>query len=554
MANLTACQRTLQIAEIVRMICDQADTGLFLYASSPKKTLVALARTSKIFSDPAFDIIWRYQTSLAPLVKCMPDTLWEERVGTSKKSIRLRRPIVSADIPRLLFYSVRVKALNLQSYSERGTVHTDFLKALDLCLVPHVLMPKLSYFSWCPATEGALSFFHHFLGPQSRTILLDFTAAKSALSLLPYMKSLCPLVTEFNLVATVNQITIPAMSDVVCSWQQLQQLTVGNLDEAGFIHIAKLPRLKQLRLGPVENKGHPPLYLPELLLGPSFPALEILGLSCDTARFCVGIIRVISSRQLKNINITPVTDWTAVAWEEIHTTLHECLDHEKLVGIEVQELNQLRPRPVDVTPYILTSSTLRPLLAFNFHHIRFQLDPGVEVDDNFLEEMAVAWPNLGLLLLGTEIFTARRPHATLKCLIPFARHCPNLNGLGIRMDVLNVPEFSQVAGDRITHFLDALYVGTSPMNADQTTEVAAFLSNLFVDLQYVFVCDKDPMPEPFKTYEQNWDRMAAMIPVFCSVRQQEKKFWTAEFDGEDSSEEDGEAELSITLDDAETLQ
>ncbi|KAJ6579560.1 hypothetical protein DFH09DRAFT_330703 [Mycena vulgaris] len=548
--GLSACSRTLQITEIVRMICDEADTGWL----GPKQTLVTLARTSRIFSDPAFDNIWREQTSLAPLVKCMPDTLWEEKGVGSKRVIHLRRPIMSTDIPRLLFYSVRIKELTLESQSYYGTVHTDFLKALDMCLVPYVLMPKLSQLTWSPEMEEApeSSFVHHLLGRQSRKIDLDLFNSPSALSLFPYMKSSCPLVSDFRLIATVDPVTIPMMSDVVCGWEQLQILTIGNLDKRGFIHVARLPALKQLHLGPVKNTGLLPLHLPEFLPRQSFPALADLRLICDAPRFCVGIIKVISSRRLKSITIRPLTAWTASAWEEIHTTFHDCLDETQLEDIDVEQMGERNPL-VNASPYILTSSTLRPLLKFNLCSLRFQLDPGVEIDDDFLEEMAIAWPQLNTLMIGTDILTTRIPRATLKCLVPFARHCPDLYSLGIRMDVTDIPEFSQVAGNRVGLSLDALHVGTSPLTYTQTTEVAAFLSNIFFELVYIFVSsDTEPLPHPLKTYEKNWGRVQAMVPVFCSVRSQEEKFWTEELGGgEDASDEDGDDAESSTMDETE---
>lgn len=363
-----ACFRALQIVEVVRMICTE-------FSERQRKDLVALARTSKIFSDPAFDVIWGRLTSLAPLVRCMPDTLWEEVVLDSKMTIiRQRRPILSTDIPRLLFYSVRVKELELCSDSLQGSVQMHFLKALDMCLAPHVLMPKLSEFTWRPETEGALSFIHHLLGSHSRTIDFDLRNAKSALSLFPYMKAMCPLVSQFTLVMHLNKRTIPSLSDLVSGWQHLQELSIGSLDKNGFIHIARLPALNRLCLSSVKDSGLLPLYLPDFISGTSFPALEDLDLSCEAPRFCIGLIRVISSRLLKTIRLHPLTDWTAVAWEEIHTTLHDCIDHEQLGEIDVGQARD-RHAPADVTPYILTASTLRPLLAFKLHSIQFQLDP-----------------------------------------------------------------------------------------------------------------------------------------------------------------------------------
>ncbi|KAJ7667079.1 hypothetical protein B0H17DRAFT_1142964 [Mycena rosella] len=549
MANLTACSRTLLMPEIVRMICDEANTESFMYSIPPQNTLVSLARTSRMFSDPALDIIWREQDSLAPLVKCMPDTLWEEKIVRHGTNIHLRRPIISTDIPRLLFYSARIRKLHLYTYSRVGAVHRDFLKALDMCLLPGVLMPKLSDLKWSPEPEEAMamSFIRHLLGPQSQKIDLDLEASAPALSFFPYMKASCPLVSDFRLVLPTDQLTIPVMSDVVCGWQRLQDLTIGNLDLNGFVHVAQLPDLKQLCLGPVADT-HSPTHLPDFLVKPSFPALEGFELACDTAQFCVGIIKVVSSRQLKTLALHPLADWTALAWEEIITALHDCIDHKHLDRIEVEQQGERTP-PIIATPFILTPATLRPLLKFNLSVIRFDLDPGVEVDDDFLAEIATEWPNLNWLSFGTENLTTRESKVTLNCLIPFARHCPRLASLCIRMDVSEVPVFDQMAGDRISHGLRELHVGASPIHAGHTTPVAAFLSNLFIGLQYIFSPDKAMLLEPFKTYETNWNRVMEMVPVFCSVRTQEEDFWTEELGGgEDSDEDDEQSNVSDDVD------
>ena len=38
-----------------------------------------LARTYKLFRDPALDILWRELDDFSPLIKCMPTTVWEEK-------------------------------------------------------------------------------------------------------------------------------------------------------------------------------------------------------------------------------------------------------------------------------------------------------------------------------------------------------------------------------------------------------------------------------------------------------------------------------------------
>ncbi|KAJ7123200.1 hypothetical protein C8R44DRAFT_785528 [Mycena epipterygia] len=538
MDNLSACSRALQIIEIVHMICDEADTGSHYY---PQKILFSLATTSRMFSGRALDNIWREQRSLVPLVKCMPDTLWEEKGQGVGRTIHLRRPIMSTDLPRLLFYSVRVETLHINGFSKHGIVQTEFLKALDMCLPPRVFMPRLSDFSWTTDKKVVPSFVHHFLGPQSRKIRLSLGDSIPTLSLLPYIKSSCPLLSEFDLTVAVNPIAIRLISDAVCGWQHLKDLSIANLDKTGFLHIASLSSLTKLNLHSVKGSASP--YLPECLCGPTFPALKELEISCETLRFCSGIIRVISSRQFEGLSIYPLANWTAVAWKELHTTIHDCLDHNAFGLMEVSYWKGTPSRPADIAPYILSSDTLRPLFAFKkLGSISFQIYPGVDVDDESLEEMAAAWPEMHSLEFGSEVLITERPRATLKSLIAFARHQPELTSLGIRMNVSDVPEFSQVPGRRISHSLNSLNVGTSPIELSETTGVAAFLSNLFPDLEYLFSFDA-PSAEPLITYEKNWNRVSDMLPVFCAVRLQEKEFWIEELaDGEDSSVEEDETD------------
>lgn len=67
------------------MICQEAKPDSIY--SLRHHTLPSLARTSKIFTEPALDLIWREQRSLAPLVKTMPETVWEQRGYRAEKTV-----------------------------------------------------------------------------------------------------------------------------------------------------------------------------------------------------------------------------------------------------------------------------------------------------------------------------------------------------------------------------------------------------------------------------------------------------------------------------------
>ncbi|KAJ6454285.1 hypothetical protein C8R47DRAFT_1083133 [Mycena vitilis] len=511
----SACLRALQISEVVRMICDQAYVA---WSTSSQTTLASLARTSKIFNDPALDALWYEQQSLVPLVKCTPDTLWEVQGEPKQRNIVI---------------------LVLRNSFKYGTVHHDFLKALDMALPAQRCMPRLSIFSWSPTKKEPLSIMHHFVGPRTREITIELGDETAGLSILPYIKSSCPLVTTFDLYLGTDPRSVSprSISDAVCGWPHLVDLSIPNLDKAGFTHVSRLPSLASLTLYFAKNTAS--LHLPDFLTGRTFPVLNKLTINCETARFCAGVIRVISSRHFESLSITQLTSWTTAAWQELHTTIRDCLDHAALDTIEF-EARGVR-RPSDTAPYVLSSDAVRHLLAFNnLTDVTYQVYPCLDANDDFLEEMALAWPKIGRLFLGSEVLHTQPPQATLKCLIAFARHCPELSGLGVRMNASLVPTFTQVPGHRISHSLNSLEVGTSPIDSGVDTTAAAFISNLFPELEYLFTFSSGnynvTLPEPLTRHVTTWGRVSDMIPVFHSVRQEEEEFWTEELGNEEGSE------------------
>jgi hypothetical protein len=62
----------LQIRELVEAIISP-------WLLNDYRTLTALAVTCQLFYGLASDVIWADLPSLVPLIKCLPDHLWEER-------------------------------------------------------------------------------------------------------------------------------------------------------------------------------------------------------------------------------------------------------------------------------------------------------------------------------------------------------------------------------------------------------------------------------------------------------------------------------------------
>ena len=65
----------LNLDKILRLLASK------LVASEAKKTAVSLACCCKNFEDPVLDVLWEVQDGLTPLLKCLPQEVWEERDG-----------------------------------------------------------------------------------------------------------------------------------------------------------------------------------------------------------------------------------------------------------------------------------------------------------------------------------------------------------------------------------------------------------------------------------------------------------------------------------------
>jgi hypothetical protein len=67
----------LQIQEVLTIIFQHISVPgipgtLSVWRKLGSSTLARLARTCKAFTEPALDNLWHYQTSLVPLILCLP--------------------------------------------------------------------------------------------------------------------------------------------------------------------------------------------------------------------------------------------------------------------------------------------------------------------------------------------------------------------------------------------------------------------------------------------------------------------------------------------------
>jgi hypothetical protein len=101
----------------------------------------------------------------------------------------------------------------------------------------------------------------------------------------------------------------------------------------------------------------------------------------------------------------------------------------------------LTERPIPVAKYTTTVSTLSPLLSFaELSELTIMVDTRFSLDDEDAQRMARAWPKLKQLELGYcgGGWEREGKTFTLQGLRAFATHCPDLEELGVSVNICSV--------------------------------------------------------------------------------------------------------------------
>ena len=133
--------------------------------------------------------------------------------------------------------------------------------------------------------------------------------------------------------------------------------------------------------------------------------------------------------------------------------------------------------------------------------------------------MARAWPHL-----KSFIISHARSRLTLHAFLPFAKYCPELEVLGMRIDATSVNNDEERPGmGSLGTRLRELMIFDSPI--DDPPRVAAFISDIFPNVVRI------PFTFPHVTAQQHrtaaethcmrWNEVKRSIPIFVAVRRRE---------------------------------
>ncbi|KAF7358888.1 Carboxylic ester hydrolase [Mycena sanguinolenta] len=267
--------------------------------------------------------------------------------------------------------------------------------------------------------------------------------------------------------------------------------------------------------------------LPEepLLPGASLPfiALKRLDIMYDVEPVTDFFERC-SGTPLKDVSIKLITCPTRAAIDRLHAALRDGCSHSSLLSLVIDINENYPPEPATD---LMTIHSLRPLFCFANLTCVCITSLGFDMDDQGMDELACAWPQLRILKLRFARMnypTELGPRFSLRSLSTLAKHCRKLTELFFALNATFVPEPDPDVVPQLV--LRDFYVGRSPITAP-SLPVAQFISAIFPNMVEIQTCSFNnddfqlQLPPEIIARHRLWTEVAAQIPILTATREAE---------------------------------
>ncbi|KDQ49743.1 hypothetical protein JAAARDRAFT_212042 [Jaapia argillacea MUCL 33604] len=473
--------------------------------------VVSLALTCHDFTEPSLNIIWHTLPDIAPLIMCMPSDLWEtERIWVSFEyftMIKFRRSLVESDWERFDYYAPRVKELgeHPEEYHQprRMALHPNVYRDLVPRRHPARLLQQLRNLIWkwpydgfapkdpnfCPRGEF-ITFALLFINPRLARLRIFYGDLRSNESLPPMTALLlqlpisCPNLEILRLHdLNPGQGLSQPLSQSLMGLHSLRSLTICTpLSDEAWFHLAGLPALEKVFANLQLVNGA----LPCIPLNPApFRALSQVDLTASLDP-SLPLLKSLRESPIVHISIilpTPPTRRDICRFIDILTGSERWRNTLNIIDIS--------PSPTNTAEAQGALSPLQPLFVLKQVTVfRWDWPSFRPLNDGDLGELAQSWPKLRVLSMGYgEVdCTLQGACATLRGLVPLARHCPKLYCLRIPLivkasDTIGLQVVAKKSRDRRNLLISCEEWRFCDQSNQELRTVAKFLRVAFGDVK-----------------------------------------------------------------------
>ncbi|KAG2346584.1 hypothetical protein BDR05DRAFT_959517 [Suillus weaverae] len=456
------------------LLIDDLLTSILQHVTSPKD-LINFARTCSAVSDPPLNMLWRVQSSLAPLIMCLPEATWEIR---KDHHIYFTRKPLPMEWERVRINALRIRQFirnNRRSLLTRlPKLDSHVVQQLFALFAPTELFPNL-YALQFDAVSNRLQrssdfwLLRQFFSPMLEKLIFNVPSTAPAHeveqlvgALAAEASGLRQLSISVHYGGAVCHFALPLSLERI---PKLNRLDMGAVGVCPAIHsIANIQHwraLKSLSLMLQEESGtmgnSASIDVPLKL-----SVLERLILYAGRLRLCTSFLLQIATPRLACLEVeycTPAVPEEVTAFMLSLETCCQtfanmeqiCFGHSFCCG------PALHPLPSDV---------FRPLLKFTrLTYVDFLNMGNYCLDDTFIGDAAVAWPGIRMLRFIAEHQTDT-PTVTFSAILSFATRCTSLRTLHLNFDATQVPTPPYVPGGHTDLWLNQtalreLHVGHS---------------------------------------------------------------------------------------------
>ncbi|KAF9465162.1 hypothetical protein BDZ94DRAFT_1296673 [Collybia nuda] len=514
-AQLIKYSETLPI-ELIDLVFDHLeDTGR-------DETLVAfayLARSCRAFTEPALKRLWKVQTTLAPLIRCMPRELW---VMSDDNKLTFRFPITDADWTRFDQYHTKIRHLGIASHTKRSPLETshvesDVFRALVSYRPARNFLPNLQTWVFTDHSSKILPFIDAFIGPQLNEVTLEFSGTGPSRE--DELQVSISLVSLARISKNIQSLRIRGINRVyesfhnlVMNLSHLRCLTMDTieLDTDVLVHLGGLPSL-QILSGIEFPSDTEYVKLFETDLG-KFSCLSELGVTVHDYATLPALLDKIH-RPLQHFsaeNLDEETDYDLRINLLAHASmlLHQYHRH----SLETLNLDlDYWTAHAHIQNNQAVLDALRPLFTLSsLTHLNINSYFIESLEDSWISEAASAWPQLRRFSLHDPIQTDRAPIFTLAGLIPMLKQCVHLNFLSLQLELKPLDTIA-LEGIRNTH-ITILYLDRNS-TVDYPYHVFRTLTSMFPNLRSVETRQNHATLQPEKDWKELHELFRRTLPI-----------------------------------------
>ncbi|KAI0701095.1 hypothetical protein BC835DRAFT_1411705 [Cytidiella melzeri] len=464
-----------------------------IFSNLDNRSVARAARVCHQWSDVALDTLWHVVTDIRPLLSLLaPLTSYESRRQAQGVVTywKFRRSLGPSDWTRFDRYSHRVREImfdNRRAFVRRKALDQSTYEQLLATCPRQVLLPNVHSVTWCMSEPDRQYRSSVVMHSELRNLTIQLNKCDDP-SLATYVDAIierAPRVVnlEFRSTHPVRDIENDVQR-LLRGLPYLRQLTLPlfHLSNDIFTALASSAQLEAISFAePIEqgtgdraDVGH---FAP-VIEDDSFISLRKLSFSAHLqhATTFIGRPHFPSSITCLRINILAIDNPPVL--HELLTTINRVklltelvLDFILSPGAPVVS----SPPPPFARPSL---EALRPLLSCRkLTKLEIRWDYQLSLGDLDMEELAESWPAMERLHLHSEpIPESAAPTLTLRALIPFAHHCPQIKYLALYVDGDSTPP--RTTADFLPRFqhLKELAFGSSPVTVSEPT--ALYLSQL----------------------------------------------------------------------------